>query len=231
MKNETRQEAIRLRRDERKSFNEIIELLGVPKGTLSYWLKDYPLSAEESATRKSAAGRLLNQRRRQKFEEAPPPTPPFEEKPVTKNPRQTIKRAPKQVGEISEAIVTARLLKLGFNLLKPVGDSLRYDLMIDFDGAYYRVQVKTARVENGALKFSTVSSQVHRGQGTQSYKGQIEWFAACVQETEEVYMIHIDNPVVKPKEATLRLDPSKSTPTTTNRFAKVYLLDDNWTPT
>jgi len=227
MKTEAHQEAIRLRRDERKSFNEITDLLGVSKGTLSGWLKDYPLSPEESAARRSSAGRLLNQRRRQKFEEV---GYPFDIPQVTKNPRQTIKRAPKQVGEISEAIVAARLMKLGFNLLKPIGDSLRYDLMIDFEDSFYRVQVKTARVENGVIDFSTVSSQAHRGKGKQSYKGQIEWFAACVQETEEVYMVHIDNPIAKGQEVTLRISRSMTTPTAENRIAIKYILNDVWTP-
>jgi transposase-like protein len=47
MKEELREEAIRLRKQERLSYSEIKERLDVAKSTLSYWLRDYPLSEEE----------------------------------------------------------------------------------------------------------------------------------------------------------------------------------------
>jgi len=40
-----REKALRLRK-ENKSYSQIKKELGVPKSTLSYWLKDYPLSRE-----------------------------------------------------------------------------------------------------------------------------------------------------------------------------------------
>ena len=47
MKEELREKAIRLRKEERLSYSEIKERLDVAKSTLSYWLRDYPLSEEE----------------------------------------------------------------------------------------------------------------------------------------------------------------------------------------
>jgi len=47
MKEELREEAIRLRKQERLSYSEIKKRLDVAKSTLSYWLRDYPLSEEE----------------------------------------------------------------------------------------------------------------------------------------------------------------------------------------
>jgi transposase-like protein len=43
--------AIELRVNGRKSFGEISGELGIPKGTLSAWLKDYPLTSEELEVR------------------------------------------------------------------------------------------------------------------------------------------------------------------------------------
>ncbi len=46
MKAELRQKAIDMRIKEEASYSEIKEKLGVPKSTLSYWLREYPLSDE-----------------------------------------------------------------------------------------------------------------------------------------------------------------------------------------
>lgn len=47
MKAELRERAIRLRKSERLSYSAIQKKLKVPRSTLSYWLKDLPLSDEE----------------------------------------------------------------------------------------------------------------------------------------------------------------------------------------
>jgi len=46
MRSVLREEAVRLRIEEQKSFTAIRHCLGIPKGTLSYWLKDIPFSPE-----------------------------------------------------------------------------------------------------------------------------------------------------------------------------------------
>lgn len=46
MKTELRQKAIEMRVKEEASYSEIKKKLGVPKSTLSYWLREYPLSDE-----------------------------------------------------------------------------------------------------------------------------------------------------------------------------------------
>ena len=47
MNSRLREKAIKLRLDKEMSYSVIREILGVPKSTLSYWLKDYPLSEEK----------------------------------------------------------------------------------------------------------------------------------------------------------------------------------------
>lgn len=44
---ELKQEAVRLRVEDRLSYNEINEILNVSKSTLSNWLKDKPLTPKE----------------------------------------------------------------------------------------------------------------------------------------------------------------------------------------
>lgn len=46
--------------------------------------------------------------------------------------------------DIAESAVTTELLSRGYDVLKPVGDRLAYDLAIDRKGTLLRLQVKTA---------------------------------------------------------------------------------------
>ncbi|MDD3296800.1 MAG: group I intron-associated PD-(D/E)XK endonuclease [Candidatus Omnitrophica bacterium] len=46
--------------------------------------------------------------------------------------------------DIAESAVVTELLKRGFNVLRPLGDRLPYDLGVDFQGRLIRLQVKSA---------------------------------------------------------------------------------------
>lgn len=50
----------------------------------------------------------------------------------------------KQNGDIAEQRVVYELLKRGYDVLRPVGDRLRYDVAIDRGGRLIRLQVKLA---------------------------------------------------------------------------------------
>lgn len=50
----------------------------------------------------------------------------------------------KQKGDIAEQAVTLKALKLGWGVLRPVGDRLAYDLVFDINGCLLKVQVKSA---------------------------------------------------------------------------------------
>ncbi len=52
----------------------------------------------------------------------------------------------KQIGEITEACILAILLKAGYVVLTPFGDNQRYDLVIERDGVFQRVQCKSSSV-------------------------------------------------------------------------------------
>ncbi|MBF0490861.1 MAG: endonuclease, partial [Candidatus Omnitrophica bacterium] len=46
--------------------------------------------------------------------------------------------------DIAESAVITELLFRGFNVLRPVGDRLPYDIAVDHDGRLVRIQVKCA---------------------------------------------------------------------------------------
>jgi hypothetical protein len=56
--------------------------------------------------------------------------------------------SPRQ-GEISELAVASELMMKGYSVSFPYGHEHQYDLIVDKDGTLYRIQVKTAKHEEG----------------------------------------------------------------------------------
>jgi hypothetical protein len=89
---------------------------------------------------------------------------------------ETIMRNTSDVGEASRWQIIAALARRGKQLLLPVGDHLRYDLAIDDEGTILRIQCKTGRLRNGAVRFATCSIDARSTRGTtirQGYRGQV----------------------------------------------------------
>ena len=134
----------------------------------------------------------------------------------------------KAVGERTEGMIIAALLQAGQVVLMPFGDNQRYDLVIDVNGRFIRIQCKTARYPNRGdstvLSFETSSSQTHRGRGRQHYRGQIEYFGVYSPDCERCFLVPVDE--VGRQNATLRLrggqQPSKA------RYADTYDLKSSW---
>lgn len=59
----------------------------------------------------------------------------------------------KRKGEISEAVVISELLKRNLTVSVPFGENARYDLVVDDDGDFERVQCKTGSLKNGGYSF------------------------------------------------------------------------------
>ena len=127
------------------------------------------------------------------------------------------KRHTDKTGDISEAAIITRLLQSGYVVLTPYGKNHRYDLVIeDADGKFWRVQCKTAWMEDGgaSIQFATTSlrSRSTNGKVTYSragYVGQVDYFAVYSHELHKVYLIpasHIGNAT----RLRLRLAPSKN---------------------
>ncbi|HLI89833.1 MAG TPA: group I intron-associated PD-(D/E)XK endonuclease [Ktedonobacteraceae bacterium] len=137
---------------------------------------------------------------------------------------------PKAIGERSEAMITAKLLEVGYYVYTPFGDNLRCDLIIeDGDGKFRCIQCKTGWVEhNGAyIAFKTASSYYHTragrtSHGRRDYRGQIDYFAVYCPDTKKVYLISVDD--VGTANAMLRLLPTKNNQEKGVRWAKDYEL-------
>lgn len=55
-----------------------------------------------------------------------------------------IKLNPSQIGDITELKCQACLIENGWNVLVPIGNHQKYDLVIEKNGKFYKIQVKHA---------------------------------------------------------------------------------------
>lgn len=130
---------------------------------------------------------------------------------------------PKALGEKSEGAILSALLRAGKVLLKPFGDSQRYDLVIDEgEGKFVRVQCKTARLTKGGsvLQFETCSSSGAKSLNKRGYHGQVELFAVYSPDLDKVYLVPVGD--FGSGGAHLRLLPAKNNQKKRAKFASEY---------
>ncbi|MCB9460673.1 MAG: hypothetical protein H6670_13570 [Anaerolineaceae bacterium] len=128
-------------------------------------------------------------------------------------------------GDISEAKVLARFVELGYVVLMPFNQGLRYDFVVEKDDIFQRVQVKTARdMGNGCIKFNTssldLSSETERM--SRDYVGDIDIFAVYSPDTDAVYVLKIED--VPFAACYLRIEPTQNGQTKGIRWAADYEL-------
>lgn len=126
----------------------------------------------------------------------------------------------KDIGERTEAQVLAAFLRRGDIVLLPFGDNQRYDLALDDNGKLIRVQCKTGRLRDGAVRFKACSTYAHRGRKSKSYKGQIELFGVYCMEIDKIYLVPVDD--VGIREGILRIVPPRNNQGSKIRWAKDY---------
>ncbi len=132
------------------------------------------------------------------------------------------------IRERSEANIIAKLSEAGYDVLKPFGDNLRYDLVIeDADGRFWRIQCKTGRSNGEYIQFAPASLYYHTRagrttHGSKNYKDQIDYFAVYCPENREVYLIPVAHAGVS--QMNLRLVPTKNNQGKNVRWAKDYEL-------
>jgi hypothetical protein len=130
-------------------------------------------------------------------------------------------------GEITECMVLARLTQLGYKCLIPWGHDHRYDLAIDDDGKFVRIQCKTAHYRKGqeclCLEFSTMTTYARVGGKPhlrKGYRGEADYFGVYSPDTGKIYLIPVDD--APDGAATLRLDATKNNQEKGVRWAKDY---------
>jgi hypothetical protein len=83
------------------------------------------------------------------------------------------------------------LLKRGFNVLRPVGDRLPYDLAIDINGKLIRIQVKSAWFYRGAYKVDARMTKTNRREMVRKYynKNDFDFAIIYIQDLNIFYIM------------------------------------------
>ena len=89
-------------------------------------------------------------------------------------------------GEWAELVFMARVKELGFGLVRPWGESSRYDVGVEWDGRYMRVQVKSTIYKIGHSYVCNTRPDDHLRPYTVS---QIDFLAAYVIPVNAWYIL------------------------------------------
>ncbi|HEX9380199.1 MAG TPA: group I intron-associated PD-(D/E)XK endonuclease [Gaiellaceae bacterium] len=119
---------------------------------------------------------------------------------------------PKDIGDRTTLAVMLALRERGYGILVPFGENTRYDLVIDDGNQLSRVQCKTGRLRQGAVRFAVCSCYGHHlrpGEARRDYQGQVDYFGVHCPETAKVYLVPITHLTVR-VQAALRVDPARN---------------------
>lgn len=125
-----------------------------------------------------------------------------------------------QKGNLAELKIAVKLTESGKNVLRPFGEGSRYDLLLDDNGVFKRIQCKTGRLRKGTIVFKTASGFSWKT-GRRTYKGQIELFGVYCPDTDKCYLVPV-NSVPGKSAARLRIDPAGNNQLKHMRFAKDF---------
>ena len=132
----------------------------------------------------------------------------------------------KDVGDITEAYITAKCLEMGWDVLKPYGDNKPYDLVIDKGNGFKKVQIKSCTKHNGCIVMWLQRVRFNSGKKIKSnYKeNELDYFATWDQETNVCYLINGDCGYDKP-QLKLRIDKPKNNQVKGINWAKDFEIN------
>ena len=131
----------------------------------------------------------------------------------------------KQKGISTELQCLAAFGKIGLQTLIPYGDYARYDIVLDINNHFYRIQCKTASPSEteGAYKIACRSTAANRSRAAKrTYtEEEIDFFATIIED--KCYLIPIQECGSSSK--TLRFEPPKNNSKVNVSYAKDYELE------
>lgn len=129
----------------------------------------------------------------------------------------------KTTGDKSIAKITAMLLDKDFTVLIPFGDNQRYDLVVELDGKFIKIQGKTGRIINGCIRANAYSVYKLKGKYTKRKytKEEIDCFIIYCPEIKKFFKIDVEDKF--PWEVYLRVDsPRKHNSCKNFKWAKDF---------
>jgi len=175
-------EAVRLRQEERKSLKEIADVLGVSTGSVSLWVREYPLTEFELTERQKHNPRRTGQKKprgeESKFYLA------VKGKELTRQ----------QKMKIAEAAILFRLVLHGFIVYGSLFDGDKTDWLVESgDGKAVRIQVKWARTSKQyGLPFISLSCTEGHNQARRYEEGEFDFIVGYDFLTDTAYVYSFD---------------------------------------
>lgn len=175
---ERAKEAIRLRVEERRSSNEIAEITGVSKGSLSGWLKPYPLTEEEQRARQKAAKRYIAPKKDRgevsKFFLA-----------VAGKELTRLEKA-----KIAESAVVFRLALHGYHIYGSMYDGDKPDWIAEVPetGKFHKIQVRWTRTGQHGLPYINLKCTVGHGVQQRYAEGDFDFIVGYDLYTDTAFV-------------------------------------------
>lgn len=95
----------------------------------------------------------------------------------------------KDKGNIGESRVITFALQRGYDVLIPFGDNLKYDIVIDRNGKFERIQVKYCRSNKSFIKIGTRYCTGYKPKVGKYTKDMIDWIAGYDVNTDICYFV------------------------------------------
>ena len=134
---------------------------------------------------------------------------------------------PQKRGQAAEAIVKSEFVSYGVSVLVPAYDNEPYDIVIEVEGKFHRIQIKTAfeATTNGAVRFRTRSTRTKSsGYEREGYEGYVDLFAVYAPVCDETYLIPIEH--AGDTQMTIRYEQSKNNNVKNINWHEDYLFDE-----
>lgn len=130
------------------------------------------------------------------------------------------------IGEFTELKCQLYCLEKGYIVSKPILDNARYDMLLDYNGKFYRIQIKTSRWmsdEHEGIIFNCKSQHsISGGNKIMKYTpDEIDFF--MTEFNNEYYLIPCDK---TRGEMRLRFKPTKNNQDSKAHFAKDYRFEE-----
>lgn len=124
---------------------------------------------------------------------------------------------PNEIGARSEGAFLAALIRNGYKVLIPFG-VFRYDLAIDGPEGIKRIQVKSGRLQGGAVRYSRKSVRPDTHKTRHYTAAEIDFFGVYCHDNGACYLV----PVLH--LGSLRCEPTKNRQIKGTMEAGTYLL-------
>ena len=133
--------------------------------------------------------------------------------------------SPTQKGNIAETAITAEAIRLGIDVLRPVVDGYRYDLVFDTGPKLLRIQCKWARLVDDVVRVCLRTNRTTpAGYVTTTYVAhEIDAFAAWCADLRTCYLLPIEEFAGR-THAYLRLSQAKNNQSLRVHWAASYEL-------